>query len=335
MQEAKTIVITGGAGFVGVNLMQHALHMGYHVVITDTADRLHRLEHIRLQPDARLTFFPVHLAQEPFSFKGKVHTIIHLAALPQVDYSLNYPEQVVTNNFIALVKILHYALDARIPVLFTSSVEVYGGNDGELFQETDAYRPLSPYAASKVAGEALIHSYMHSLGLTASIVRLTNLYGPWQAPDRILPRLITQILSAYPCEVDWGRLRDFIYVEDAVKALLGIIEQNTWGETFNLASEQGYDNYQLLSMLQRAATEKINVSFIDAKRRDGRGKSLVSSSQKLRTTLQWEPSITLQEGIQLTFNWYASHTQWWKQFDENIKANRSDACFLTDYTHDL
>jgi dTDP-glucose 4,6-dehydratase len=331
----QKIVITGGAGFVGANLTQYALKKGYRVLVVDTKDRLCRLQHMNFYSDPSFIFSPFNLTEDYFLFEDDVSAIIHLAALPQVDYSLHYPKEVVSNNIIALLKLMHNALEHNIPVLFASSVEVYGGNDGALFSENHTYNPLSPYAASKVAGEALMQSYMVSFGLVGTIVRLTNLYGPWQAPDRVLPRLITQILSNYPCEVDQSRLRDFLYVEDAVEALLGIVDQSLWGEAFNLSSGLGYNNFQLVSFLQEISEKTIDISFLDTRRRDGRGEALISSSQKLQTMLEWKPSVSLQDGIQRTYNWYASHAYWWRQFDSNIKSDRTGPQFLSDYTYGL
>ncbi len=331
----QTIVVTGGAGFVGVNLTRYAHMKGYRVIIIDTRDRLHRLESMGIFPDSQLIFSSLNLAEEHVSLEEDTHALIHLAALPQVDYSLHFPARVVCNNYNALVNILEFVRERKIPLLFVSSVEIYGGNGGELLREDDAYHPLSPYAASKVAGESLLKAYMASLNVTGGIARLTNLYGPWQAPDRIIPRLITQILSDYPCEVDGGRLRDFLHVEDAVAALLSIIEHSVWGETFNIASEQGCDNYHLLSLLQQISGKTIEASYSDSRRSDGRGESLIASYEKLQKAVAWHPSVSLQEGLKSTYDWYASHTYWWKQFDQNIRSDRTGPQFLTDYTHDL
>jgi dTDP-glucose 4,6-dehydratase len=174
----RTIVITGGAGLVGRNLIRCALEKGYRVIAVDTRDRLRRLEDIEMHSDARLLFSPLNLVENQFTLEVDADALIHLAALPHVDYSRYYPDRVVTNNITALLEPIHVALERNIPLLFSSSVEVYGGNEGALFTETDAYTPLSPYAASKVGCEAFIQSSMSSFGLTASIIRFTNLYGP-------------------------------------------------------------------------------------------------------------------------------------------------------------
>ncbi len=331
----QTIVVTGGAGFVGVNFTRYVHNKGYRVILIDTRDRLHRLERMGIFPDSQLIFSPLNLAGDQLSLEENVDVLIHLAALPQVDYSLHYPKLVETNNVNALSETLEFVRKRNIPVLYVSSIEVYGGNKQGLLREEDPYRPLSPYAASKAAGDLLLQSHMASLGVTGSISRLTNLYGPWQAPDRIIPRLITQMLSDYPCEVDGGRLRDFLYVEDAVAALLSIIEHSQWGETFNIASEQGCDNYHLLSLIQEIAGKTAHVSYSDVKRSDGRGEALIASHEKLRKAVAWQPSVSLQEGLKLTYDWYATHEHWWRQFDQNIRSDRTGPQFLTDYTHDL
>jgi dTDP-D-glucose 4,6-dehydratase len=124
-------------------------------------------------------------------------------------------------------------------------------------------------------------------------------------------------------------------VEDAVAALLSIIEHSVWGETFNIASEQGCDNYHLLSLLQQISGKTIEASYSESRRSDGRGESLIASYEKLQKAVAWHPSVSLQEGLKSTYDWYASHTYWWKQFDQNIRSDRTGPQFLTDYTHDL
>ena len=331
----RTIMVTGGTGFVGINFIRYAYSKGYRVIIIDTSDRFQRLTSMNIFPDPRLIFFPLNLAKDKIVLDEDTDAVIHLAALPHVDYSRYYPERVMKNNIFALLRTLEFAREKQIPLLFVSSIEIYGENEGELLREDDTYRPLSPYATSKVSGEMLLQSYLNTPGMLGSIARLTNLYGPWQTPDRIIPRLITQILSDYPCEVDRGRLRDFLYVEDAVQALFTIVEQKLWGEVFNISSELGYDNYHLMSLLQDISEKSINASYVTAKHRDGRGKTLISSSQKLQNVARWKPTTSLQEGLRLTYNWYASHRGWWQQFNENIRSNRESPLFLTDYTHDL
>jgi dTDP-glucose 4,6-dehydratase len=331
----QTIVITGGAGFVGVNLVRYAHQKGYHVIVVDAGDRLQRLEHLYADSGQKPLFVPLNLAKEVLILEQKVDAMIHLAALPHVDYSRYFPAQVTRNNINALLNVLEFVQECRVPILFVSSIEVYGGNEEGLFYENDPYQPLSPYAVSKESCEKLLHSFINTTGIVGSTARLTNLYGPWQAPDRIIPRLITQILSGYRCEVDGGRMRDYLSVDDAVKAILGIVERNLWNETFNISSGQGYDNYSLVSLLQEASQYTINISYIDAKQGDGRGRSLISSSQKLQAALAWQPTISLSDGIRQTYDWYAEHHDWWRQFDENIKSDRSGPHFLTDYTHKL
>lgn len=330
----RTLVITGGAGFVGVNCVQHALKKGYNVVAVDTRDRLQRFHHLfQHQFDSRFTFLPVNLAEQPLVVEGAVDAVVHLAALPHVDYSFYYPDHVLINNTLTLQRSLHFARERKIPLLFTSSVEVYGGNAGKIFHESDAFDSQSPYAASKVSCEEILRSYRVSYGLTATTVRLTNLYGPWQAPDRILPRLITQLISGYPGEVEPGKSRDYLYVEEAVEALLCVIEQSLWNEVFNISTEEGYGNEQLISLLCRiSGKQSLDISLVAAKQRDGRGKALISSCEKLRSASAWRSRLQLSEGLRFTYDWYMAHRDWWQQFDANIRAGREGPEFLIDRT---
>jgi len=332
---SKKLVITGGAGFVGTNLTLHALTKDYSVTIYDTRDRLRRLQLCGLLEHERVTFYATDLAQDNFLFENDTHAIIHLAALAHVDYSLYQPEKVVTNNILSLVNVLQVAVAHKIPILYTSSVEVYGGNNGALFSEESPLYPLSPYAASKVSGEAIIQSYIASSDLIATTVRLTNLYGPWQAPDRLVPRIITQILCNHPCEITKDRFRDYVYITDATEALLGIVDQAHWGEVFNLSSELGSSNFAVATKIKELSSQPCHITTVDMKPKDGRGTSLVSSSQKLQSALAWSPSIALPRGIQLVFDWYSSHHEWWQQFETCIKSDRDKPEFMIDWIYDL
>lgn len=331
----KTLAITGGAGFVGTNLALHALAKGYNLAVYDTRDRLRRLQLSGLLQHDLVTLHATNLVQDSFQFEDNVQAIIHLAAFAHVDYSLYQPARTITNNVLSLVKVLQIAIARNIPVLFISSVEVYGGNDGEVFSEDSALHPLSPYASSKVSCEAILKSYVTSFGLTATTVRLTNLYGPWQAPDRLIPRIITQILCNHPCEAEKDRFRDYVYITDATEALLGIIDKALWGETFNLSSGLGFSNPEVVAKLEGVTNEPFRVTIINRRPRDGRGKSLVSLSEKLQTALDWKPSIDLEKGISLAYNWYCTHCEWWRQFEINIKSDRGNPEFIVDWTQGL
>ncbi len=322
------IAIVGGAGFVGTNLAQGLQGSGHEVVIFDVADRLGRLRHSGLQGSVVCEYRNLAVPGAVLSVAADV--IVHLAALPQVDYSMLHPESVVVNNVAALMTTLAAARTTATPVLFTSSIEVYGGNNGAQFTESDRPLALSPYAASKIAGEHIVESYRIGFGLDITTVRLTNLYGPWQAPDRIVPRIVLQALLAEQSEAVIGRLRDFLYIEDAIAALTQLIEGNYWGNTFNLAAGNGLDLEKVADAIIETAGSGSYVP-VDSPPRDGRGPSLVASGARLSKATGWQPQTDIAEGIRQTVDWYRANRAWWSQFEPLVRATRSTPDFLVDH----
>ncbi|GAB3939228.1 dTDP-glucose 4,6-dehydratase [Kribbella albertanoniae] len=324
----QRIAIVGGAGFVGTNLALEARRRGFDIVVVDSADRLSRLRHSGLADVADCDLLD--LAAPGAVLETKADVYVHLAALPQVDYSLFYPESAVVNNIASLTTTLAAARQTGTPVLFTSSIEVYGGNDGAVFREDDPVLALSPYAASKIGCEHIVDSYRVNFGLVATTVRLTNLYGPWQAPDRIIPRIVLQTLLGIPSEAVTGRLRDFLYVEDAVDALLGLLEGGHWGQRLNVAAGHGVALEDVASSILRTVGAG-ELTTVDAPPRDGRGPSLVASPDRLEAVTGWTPRTAWTEGLQRTVDWYRENQSWWQQFDHIVSADRNDPAFLVDH----
>jgi dTDP-glucose 4,6-dehydratase len=331
----STLAVTGGAGFVGINFVIQALQAGYRVVVFDYEDRLERLKYSGLLESGDVEFHSINLSND-FKIPGETQTLVHFAALPHVDYSFYKSKKVISNNIVSLLNVLQNAVSCQIPVLFTSSVEVYGGNQGDVLIEDSRVNPLSPYAASKVGCEAIINSYRAAYDLTATTIRLTNLYGPWQAPDRIVPRLITQTLSGNQCEIDQGKIRDFVHVKDAADALMKVLEKGVWNETFNVSSSIGTSNVDVAEMICKVSGNEMRfLHTSDRREKDGRGMALVSCFQKLHDATGWFPTISLENGIQDTYQWYKCNSHWWQLFKSNIASNRNTPHFIVDFTRSL
>lgn len=196
-------------------------------------------------------------------------------------------------------------------------------------EDSSLLAPLSPYAASKVAGESIIKTYIETQGLMATVLRFTNLYGPWQAPDRLLPRVISQILSDLDVVVEKGTNRDFIFIEQACELLAMAINLPHKGDIYNLSSGVRRDNYEVvhkvLDLLPSSA-----VQIIEPRRYDGRGKYLVASPNKLSKMTGWRASADITPDIAKTIGWYRSHTDWLSQFQSSLRSDRQTDHFLTD-----
>lgn len=324
-------LITGVAGFVGTNLSKYLIDRGYEIVGVDLEDRHGRLKTSRLLEKDRFTLKQFDLAKGNIraSEFNDIDIIFHLAALPHVDYSFFYPRRVVQNNIDSLLAITELACVLDKPLILASSVEVYGGKDDRIYTEDDTLTPLSPYAASKVASEAVVSTFVETKGLSATIFRFTNLYGQWQAPDRLLPRVITQLITGNEITIEKGTNRDFVFIEDACEMLEKAIHLDHTGTIFNLSSGIRRDNYtavgQILDILPANA-----VNIVEPRTHDGRGKFLISSPEKLLNTTGWRATSSLEDGLTATIKWYQSASAWLSQFEECIAADRKTDAFLTD-----
>ncbi len=328
----EKLLITGAAGFVGTNLTKYFLGRGYKVTGIDIADRHMRLKHAGIVGNKDFEFREVNLAKDKIDAGGlsDIEAIIHLAALPHVDYSHFHPHLAISNNIESLLAAIELAIQLQVPLIFSSSVEYYGGTVDKLYAENDPPTPLSPYAASKVAGEAIIQAYIKSLDLHATIYRFTNLYGPWQAPDRLVPRITAQNLLGHDAAVEKGTYRDFVFISDACEVLEKALSLDHTGEVFNLSSGQRVDNFQAVQLIANQVSND-NLKVIEPRRNDGRGKFLVSSPEKLHDRTGWEATTVLSKGIDMTVKWYEAHQNWLTQFEDQLKADRTNSSFLSDH----
>ncbi|MFI5777519.1 NAD-dependent epimerase/dehydratase family protein [Nocardia sp. NPDC051570] len=324
----RRLGIAGGAGFVGINLAQAAVAAGHQVVLLDQADRLGRYAHSGLGP--QVTLLATDLAAGQLDAFADLDVIVNLAALAHVDYSLHFGDQVIANNVSVQRTVLDAAARYGTPVLFTSSIEVYGGNDGERFDETAPRLPLSPYAESKILCEDLVDTYRRDRAVRATVVRLTNLYGPWQSPDRIVPRIISQAHSGMKSQVTTGRLRDFLYITDAAAAILGLVEHGGWSGCYNIAAGHGVTLEEVADGIA-VRIPTCSYSTVDAVDHDGRGPSLVATADRLRTVLDWRPTVGLDEGLGRTVDWYERNRAWWARFNGLLRADRGGPEFLIDF----
>lgn len=328
----KKVLITGAAGFVGTNLSLHLIEKGYKVIGIDINDRHGRLQKLSLLNSERFFFKKLNLAkkkiQEDTELKD-ISAIFHLAALPHIDYSCFYPHQTIINNIETLLNTIELACILQVPLILSSSVEVYGGLQDKIYTENELPSALSPYASSKIASEAIIKAYIETQGLAATIFRFTNLYGPWQTPDRLIPRTISQILLNKGVTVEKGTERDFVFIDDACEALEKSIHIDHKGEIYNLSSGIKIDNFDAIQIITNYLPSN-KITLMNPRNKDGRGKYLISSPEKLHQKIGWRVSTHLEDGIASTIKWYKANKDWLYKFEHNLSADRNSNQFLTD-----
>ncbi len=333
MNYEKKIVITGGAGFIGSHVVRRFLrhYPSYLIVNLDKltyAGNLKNLEDVDQLPNYR--FEKVDICQKE-SLQGvfekyEITDVIHLAAESHVDRSIEGPMEFAQTNVIGTLNLLECARqfwkDANHVFHHVSTDEVYGslGSEG-LFKETTAYDPRSPYSASKAASDHFVNAYFHTYGLPIKMSNCSNNYGSHHFPEKLIPLMIHNIQALKPLPV-YGKgenIRDWLWVEDHASAIDTIFHKGTVGESYNVGGLNEWKNIDLVKYLCRLMDQKLNresgtseklITFV--KDRAGHDARYAIDATKLATELGWKPSITFEEGLSKTVDWYLANENWLK-----------------------
>jgi dTDP-glucose 4,6-dehydratase len=340
----RTLLITGGAGFIGANLVQHALdHSPCRIVIVDKLTYAGSLQSLaRALSDERVTFvradiadagamarvFAEHMPQE----------VVNLAAETHVDRSIDAPRSFIDTNVVGTFVLLeaarthlatHPAVRAAFRFLHVSTDEVYGtlGSTG-LFSEACPYVPNSPYAASKAAADHLVRAYVHTYGLPALITNCSNNYGPFQYPEKLIPLMILNAIDgrALPIYGDGGHVRDWLHVEDHCAGILLVLAKGCPGEKYNIGGANERTNLEivdricdLVDELQPAAASRRTLkTFVPD--RPGHDRRYAIDATKIRRELGWAPRHTFEAGLRHTVRWYLDNRDWCAE----VQAGRYD-----------
>ncbi len=317
------ILITGGAGFIGANFVRYALAQ------TDAAicvvDKLtYAGSSLNLVADPRVAFIEADIAhrdmmERTFARVYPTH-VVNLAAETHVDRSIDGPAAFVETNSTGTFILLDAArqLAPQCRFLQVSTDEVYGalGATG-YFTEQSPYAPTSPYAATKAAGDHLARAYGKTYGLATFVTHCTNNYGPYQHPEKLIPRLITQALAGQPLPVygDGLQVRDWLHVEDHCAALLAVLLNGEPGETYDVGGSCERTNLtvveavcDILARWQPSRDYRALVTHVAD--RPGHDRRYAIDATKIRTALGWAPRRTFDDGLRETISWYLQHADW-------------------------
>jgi dTDP-glucose 4,6-dehydratase len=344
-EQGRTLLVTGGAGFIGSAVVRLAvLELGYRVVVVDAltyAGNLASLDPVR--NDRRFVFHRVDICDGDVMARilaeHRPDAVMHLAAESHVDRSIDGPAAFVGTNVVGTFQLLeacrrHWrTLDdpARRSFRFqhVSTDEVYGalGAEGR-FTEDSPYSPRSPYAASKAASDHLARAWGHTYGLPVIVTNCGNNYGPYQFPEKLIPLTILNAIAGKPIAVygNGSNVRDWIFVDDHARALLDIVVKGRPNATYNIGADGEVDNLTIVrricSLLDRMAprtdgrAHDTAITFVAD--RPGHDWRYAIDSSLLRSELGWRPRESLESGLEKTVAFYLSNQDWWKAARERV-----------------
>lgn len=328
----RSLLVTGGAGFIGSHVIRHVLntHAEVRVVNFDVLTYAGNLENLRdVEEDGRYAFVKGDIRNrelvERVMREHEVDAVVHLAAESHVDRSISNPMEFLETNILGTASMLHAAKAVwgdRQDVRFyhVSTDEVYGSLGAEgLFTEETAYDPRSPYSASKASSDHLVRAWHHTYGLPVVISNCSNNYGSHQFPEKLIPLMIRNVRDERPLPIygEGVNVRDWLWVVDHAAAIDRILQDGVDGRTYNIGGLNEWRNIDLVKLLIKLVDERLGrpegsseklITYV--KDRAGHDLRYAIDAERLATELGWTPSITFEEGLGATVDWYLANSEW-------------------------
>ena len=331
------LLVTGGAGFIGSAVVRQAISRGFEVVNLDALTYAACLENLASVSDSPAYAFEKvdirdRIALDRIFAKHQPDAVMHLAAESHVDRSIDGPADFIETNVLGTFQLLEaaraYWTSANKPESFRfhhiSTDEVFGSlpDDPAIqFTESTPYDPRSPYSASKAASDHLVRAWHETYGLPVVLTNCSNNYGPYHFPEKLIPVVILKALAGEPIPVygQGDNIRDWLYVEDHADALLLVLQQGQVGESYNIGGENERRNIDLVRTLCAVLDEKRpkseggygdQITFVTD--RPGHDARYAIDPSRIRNELGWRPSVTVEEGLALTVQWYLDNEAWWR-----------------------
>ena len=332
----KKIIVTGGLGFIGSNLIELLLKKNFYVINIDKVSYSSSYYNTKeFKRSNKYKFIKCDINSKRLKkiiFQQKPICIFNLAAETHVDRSIDNPKNFIQSNIIGTFNLLQifkeFSKKNKTKLIHISTDEVYGDVLHGRSSENYAYQPSSPYAASKAASDHLVSSYVRTYKIPAIITNCSNNYGPKQHPEKLIPKLIYNIMNNRPLPI-YGKgknSREWIYVKDHCEALFKVFKNGKLGEFYNIGSNKNLSNLEVCKKLINVSKKNLrlgkNIKINFIKDRPGHDNRYAINSDKIKKTLKWYPKTSFNEGIKLTLNWYRNNKTYYKSLSKKDIVKR-------------
>ena len=331
----KKILVTGGLGFIGSNLIKLLIKKKNKVINIDKVTYASNLYNTKeFSKNKNYKFIKCDLNNKNKlrliikSFKPKI--IFNLAAETHVDRSIDGPKNFIESNILGTFNLLEIirTLNFKTKLIHISTDEVYGDVLKGRSKEEDTYKPSSPYSASKASSDHLVYSYIRTYNVPAIVTNCSNNYGPRQHPEKLIPKLIYNILNnkELPIYGKGKNSREWIFVDDHCEALIKVSKVGRLGEFYNIGSNYNLDNIDVVQKLLQVAKNKIKlgnkVKITFVKDRPGHDMRYAIDSKKIKNKLKWIPKTSFLKGLQKTFEWYFNNQKYYSKLNKKDITKR-------------
>lgn len=317
------ILVTGGAGFIGSCFVRHMLknYTDYQIINIDAltyAGNIANLDDVKNNTNYKFVHGNICDKKLIRELVHEVDAVVNFAAESHVDRSITGPEIFVETNVQGTLNLLQASKEANIQrFLQVSTDEVYGslGKDG-YFYETTPLAPNSPYSASKAGADMLVRAYYETYKMPVLNTRCSNNYGPYQYPEKLIPFFISKLLKneKVPVYGDGMNVRDWLYVYDHCSAIDTVLHKGKVGEVYNIGGHNEKTNLEITKIILNAmGKDDSSIEYVQD--RLGHDRRYAIDNHKIQTELGWEPSLTFEQGIQLTIDWYLNNQEWIKSIE--------------------
>ena len=326
----KKIIVTGGLGFIGSNLIDFLIKKNFFIINIDKITYSSNFYNTReFKNSKKYKFVKCDIKSKKFNkllFKYRPVCVFNLAAETHVDRSIDNPGNFIQSNIVGVYNLLknfkNFSSKFQSRLIHISTDEVYGDILSGRSSENYPYNPSSPYAASKAASDHLVSSYIKTFKLPAIVTNCSNNYGPKQHPEKLIPKLIYNIINNRPLPI-YGKgenSREWIYVKDHCEALYKIFKKGKIGEFYNIGSNKNLKNIEVTNKIISTSKKFLslgkNVKINFVKDRPGHDLRYALNSNKIKKKLKWKPKISFKEGIKLTFDWYITNKAYYKMLSK-------------------